>query len=226
MQFIGGSSSGAAGHAFEGRAARIVVVLVAVAVLLLGVVPAGAALVAPGASMLVLAEPAPTGAIIDTITSPFVTAFYSGSVTTNVIAGDGTNALGGLTFTYQVTLAAGSPGGVDRINGIDYTGWLTDTSFVAGSGTSVNPTTTDRGATGAEVGFNFVPPPLGLGELAPGTTSPLLVIQTNAPAYVAGTVNIIDGAVSAVGSFGPAIPEPAMLGFGMIGALGLLRRRA
>jgi hypothetical protein len=206
------ASMPATDHALAGKLARLVVILVALAVLLLGVLPARAALIVPGGSMLAASDPAPGGVIIDSIASPFATAFYSGMVITNVISGDGTNGLGGLTFTYQVTLAPASPGGVDRVNGIDYSSFLTDASYVAGTGTSVAPSTMDRGFTGAQVGFNFVPPPLGAGVLLPGTTSPLLVVRTNAPAYQPGLVNIIDGAVTAVASFGPAIPEPTSAG--------------
>jgi len=217
----------AADHALAGKFARIVIILVTLAVILLGVLPARAALIAPGGSLLAAAGVTPTGSIIDTIASPFVTAFYSGTVVTNVISGDGTNGLGGLTFTYQVTLAPASPGGVDRINGIDYTGFLTDVAYASGTGTSNLPSTMDRGFTGAQVGFNFVPPPLGAGVLLPGTTSPLLVVRTNAPAYQPGLVNVIDGAVTAVPSFGPAIPEPATAGLVVITGIACIcsRRR-
>ena len=58
----------------------------------------------------------------------------------------------------------------------------------------------------------------------PGTSSPLLVVQTDAQAYQSGTVNIIDGAVTAVGSFGPAVPEPASLGVLLFAAMVLKRR--
>jgi len=205
--------------------------LVAVAVLLSGFAmrQANAALIAPGASALAPAEPGPVGAtLLATITSPFANAFYSGSVTTQVLSNDSANPLGGFTFTYQVAINAGSLGGIERINGIDYTGFLTDVSYLAGSGTGQIPTSVDRGAAGLQVGFNFVPPPLGLGTLQPGTTSPLLVVQTNALAFLPSTVNIIDGTVTAVNSFGPAaIPEPASLGILSVGgALALARRRA
>jgi hypothetical protein len=206
--------------------------LVAVAVVLsgLGLRQADAALLAPGASALAPAEPGPVGAtLLATITSPFANAFYSGSVTTQVLSNDASNPLGGFTFTYQVAINAGSPGGIERINGINYTGFVTDVSYLPGSGTGQVPTSVDRGPTGLQVGFNFVPPPLGLGTLQPGTTSPLLVVQTNAFAFVPSMVNIIDGTVTAVNSFGPSdsgIPEPASLGVLAIGATALIRRRA
>src|SRR4051794_31720317 len=107
--------------------------LVAVAVLLSGFAMrhANAALLAPGASALAPAEPGPVGAtLLATITSPFANAFYSGSVTTQVLSNDASNPLGGFTFTYQVAINAGSPGGIERINGIDYSGFLTDVSYL------------------------------------------------------------------------------------------------
>ena len=142
-------SIGAYPEAGSGRLARLMIVLIALAVLMLGVLPTHAAMVSPGGSMLAPAEPAPTGSVLASSTSPFSTAFYSGSVTSQVLGGDSTNSLNGLTFTYQVTIDAGSPGGIERINGIDYSGFATDASFVAGTGTGIAPTTVDRGSGAA-----------------------------------------------------------------------------
>ena len=213
--------------ASSGRLARLVVALIVLAILLLAVVPARAALIAPGVSALASGEPNPVGgAVLATITSPFANPFYVGSVTTQVIGGDTSNPFGGLTFTYQVLVSPVSTGGIERINGLDYTGFLTDVSYLPGSGTAAPPpTTVDRGATGAQVGFNFVPPPLGAGTLPPSSISPLLVVQTNAFAFAPSVVNIIDGTVTAVPSFGPAIPEPATLGLISLASLALARQR-
>lgn len=64
--------------------------------------------------------------------------------------------------------------------------------------------------------------------IAPGSTSRILVIRTNATNFTTGTTTIINGASASYATFAPtAIPEPgtyALLGAGLI-ALGLIRRQ-
>src|SRR4051812_23409848 len=178
-------------------------------------------------------EPDPTGGVVQAGTgvavpfaSPAGPGSFSGTLTTTVISGDPSNALGGLTFTYRIT--NDGPGislsAVERMTNLNFTGFLTDVSFQTPAA-GVAPTSVDRDASSSTVGWSFSP--LGSGVIPIGGSSARLVIQTNAPAFVPITANIIDGSIAVAPSFGPAaIPEPAslaLLGMSML-SVGALRR--
>jgi hypothetical protein len=76
--------------------------------------------------------------------------------------------------------------------------------------------------------FHFGPP--GVTEtLLPGSTSSLLIVQTDSPNFQATTASIIDGvAVPNIASLAPfTVPEPsaAVLGITGLVALALARRK-
>jgi hypothetical protein len=186
-----------------------------------------AAPLAPGGTIPAPAEVDPTGGVIQAgtgATVPFSAggpAGYSGTLTSTVIAGDPSNLLGGLTFTYRLTNDATSLSALERMTNIDFTGFQTDVSYQAPAA-GVIPTTADRDPAGGAVGWDFAP--LGLGRINPGQASALLVIQTNATAFAVTNANIIDGQATSVSSFGP-VPEPGSLAVLSLGALAAIRRR-
>jgi len=122
-------------------------------------------------------------------------------------------------FLYQLDINSGTRN-VVRLTATDFTGFLTDvgTAWVpggggeycgideCGSGTLVNPTTVDRTADGSTVGFNFPEPG---GQISPGNSSYVLVIETNATNYTAGALFSIDGGVAQWNGFAPAAFEPS-----------------
>lgn len=186
---------------------------------------AQAALIAPGGSALAAAEPGPTGGtVLATTTLPFATAGYSGTLTSQVISGDSSNPLGGLTFTYAIQTDPTGTNGITRLAVNGYTGFQTDLSYLAGSGT-VAPSLMDRDNTGDVVGYRYVGAPLGAGTIMPGNLTNLMVVQTDAVLWQRNIAIVIDGSSTQVDSFSPlVVPEPASLGaLGLVGAT--LRRR-
>jgi hypothetical protein len=203
--------------------------IVALAVLATAVSQALAAPVLPGQSGLpVPGEPGPTGGVVVASSSvPFVSASgpvtgFSGTLTSNVIAGDPSNPYGGLTFTYQLSSDATSFSDIGRCTINGYSSWLTDMSYqIPLPAGDVVPSEMSRTLAlgGDTVGFTYGAPPLSAGQ-----TSAVMVVQTNAPSWSATTFKIIDGDVANVTSFAPA-PEPATLSLAGVGVAALLLRR-
>jgi hypothetical protein len=193
-----------------------------------------AAPLVPGATIAAPAEPDPTGGIVQAGTgiavpfaSPAGPGQFSGTLTTTVLSGDPSNALGGLTFTYRLTNDAVSLAALERMTNLNFTGFLTDVSYkIPAAG--VAPSSVDRDASSSTVGWNFSP--LGTGVIPAGGSSALLVIQTNAQFFAPITANVIDGSIGVAASFGPVVPEPAsltLLGISLlsVGALSQRRKR-
>jgi hypothetical protein len=186
---------------------------------------AHAALITPGQNLFALSEAGPVGAtVLATQTIPFVTATYSGSLTSTVLTGDTSNALGGLTFTYAIQNDANSAHAINRLAVNGFVGFATDMSFSGLSG-AIAPTLNDRDAGGNVIGFTYIGAPIGPGPIAPGALTNLMVVQTNATNYRATLSNIIDGSIAVVDSFAPVvIPEPVSASALLLTA-GLVRRR-
>ena len=165
-------------------------------------------------------------------------AGFTGTLTCNVYKDDPSNPFAGigdpnpthhgLTFTYTLHNNAGSNTSLERLVTTDFSNFLTDVSYQAPT-TGQAPTSTDRSFGGGTViGWNFSG--AGLGRLAPGATSAVLVVQTNAPAYdISQTASVIDGSVAQVGSIGPSLsfisPEPSSLFLLAVGGMACARRR-
>ncbi len=229
---------------FRGPPKRLLAaVVLCVASLLASVNSAAAGPLAPGTAIANDGAPviapfgvvmADTGYVAYTQTS-ILGVSGTGFVREMVVAGDGSNPLGGLTFVYQVIVTSGT---VDRVTVANYNPYLTDASAAAYIGANVLPgapwaATTANGAVDATataidrdiifgtVGFNY-------SLLTGAGVSDLMVIRTNATAYTLGSISLIDGGVASVAGFAPT-PEPtsmALLGIGLAGMCGYrLRRR-
>jgi hypothetical protein len=201
-----------------------------VALALVSLVPASASatLLSAGLTLyLPAAETDPSGgSVVASLTQPFSTAVFSGTLTTQVISGDPSNPFGGLTFTYQLANSPSSANMLQRLTVNDFATFAVDASYQASS--FLAPTLIDRN-TADTVGFSFLQPPVGPGGIAPGMTTSLLVLQTDSTAYASTQAAVIDGAVASVASFAPvAVPEPSTIVLLVVAAFGFcaLARRS
>lgn len=169
-------------------------------------------------------EPDPTGGtVLASSTVPVVAASFTGTLTSTVIANDTSNPLNGLTFTYVVSNAQSSIHPIGRFTVNGYEGFQTDASYETPS-TGLAPTLINRPQADV-LGFNFIAN-VGPGVLAPGMTSAVLVIQTNAPAFTNDFASVINGYTATVPTFAP-VPEPATIALMAMGLGAVaIRRRA
>jgi hypothetical protein len=173
----------------------------------------------------------PTGTLLATTTSPFLSASLNGTLISKVYSGD-SSPLAGLTFTYQIVLSASSPNAVSQLTVSRFGSFLTDVSFFGDGATNIPPSFISRSTEGGGIGdvmqFHFGAP--GATEsLLPGNTSSLLIVQTSSLNFQPTTASIIDGvAVPNIASLAPlTIPEPttAALGIAALVALAVARRK-
>lgn len=174
----------------------------------------------------------PTGTLLASATTPFLSATLNGTLISRVYSGDGTSPLSGLTFTYQIVLSPSSPNAVSQLSVSRFGSFTTDVSYFGDGATNVPPSFINRSSEGGGIGdvmqFHFGPP--GVTEsLFPGDTSSLLIVQTDSLNFQATTASIIDGvAVPNIASFAPfSVPEPSVAVLGITGlvALAVARRK-
>jgi hypothetical protein len=188
--------------------------------------PAGTALFGPST------EGDPVGGTEEiSVTIPFTAAgAFSGSLKTTVLSGDTSNPYGGLTFIYELTNdGTAGPNSIGRMSLDGFAPFLIDASYqIPAAG--IAPASIDRNPSGDVVGFNFVPlaSDPATGFLAPGDSSAVLVLQTDATAYARGTFgSLIDGGVATVDTIVP-VPEPSTMVLvlaSLAGAAVIARRR-
>ena len=142
---------------------------------------------------------------------------------------------GCLDFVFQISNSANSTDGIGRVTAFDFAGFSVDAGYSttapgSGGGTTFATGTDAPGlfdrVTSDTVGFQFASSPTA--AIAPGQTSYILLIETNATHYTTGIVSAEDGGTATFAAFEPtaAVPEPAsalMLGLGMV-LFGTIRR--
>ena len=176
-----------------------------------------ATLLTAGSSTAAVAEPDPSGGILlaGGVPVPFAAATFSGTLMTEVIQGDLNNPWGpnALTFAYLLTDSATSVDELSRLTVHSFTGFQTDVSYLLGG---VSPGLITRSNNGSVVGFNFNP-----GTMLPGSSSALLVIQTDATSFAPTFASVLGGSAVTVASFTPTVPEPSSFVLAIFGLGGL-----
>jgi hypothetical protein len=128
-----------------------------------------------------------------------------------------------MTFVIAVEVTAGDIQHISDSN-FDNGLWLVDVEQALGNSPGIPAT--DATFNFGVVEFDF--PGQG-GAILPGDFSYILIINTNAPTFTAGTIGLIDGGGTTVAGFMPAAtPEPStlsLLGTGLLAAGAGLRRR-
>lgn len=131
---------------------------------------------------------------------------------------------GNLIFAYTLTHDSASNNSVALLSTANFSDILTQVAYVP-DGAAIVPQYFARNTTpGSTVGFYFSSP-----SLSPGNTSVVMWIKTDAPYYTGGNSTVQDGVSQNVFTYAPSkVPEPAtlsMLGFGLMGLGGVIRRK-
>jgi len=141
------------------------------------------------------------GTILTNETEAFTSANFSGTIQLEVYKENGS---GTLDFLFQIFNSSSSANAIERLTTTNFTGFATDVDWTNNAVIGEAPDHANRPSADV-VGFNFLTTPV----LA-GTNSALLFIKTDATAYTAGGVSMIDGTTVTIPAFAPtAVPEPS-----------------
>jgi hypothetical protein len=168
-------------------------------------------------------SPAVGANVLFTGNSVFTAPDYSGNLVSSVLNNDTSNPFGlsALTFTYLISMDSSTLDPVSRFTISSFANYSTDASYTS-TGTDIIPSSVNRSsAPGGVVRFSFDTAILGA-----GTTSALLVIQTDASSWAVTQAGLVDGVGTLANSLAPApvatVPEPNQIIIAGAGLLALL----
>jgi hypothetical protein len=166
--------------------------------------------------------PAPGSILLGSVTQPFQSTTLKGTLVSQAFVNDTANPFGpgAITFTYQISLDAGSPNAASQLSVSRFDSFIVAAGFFDINTNEVSPSFISRSQETATIGdvlqFHFGAP--GGESLLPGLQSSLLVVDTSATSFQATTASIIDGVAAAnINSLAPlAVPEPGAAALTMI----------
>ncbi|MES1988780.1 MAG: PEP-CTERM sorting domain-containing protein [Pseudomonadota bacterium] len=169
------------------------------------------------------------GTLLDSASTNVSNASYTGIARAAVY-----DTGSGLDFYYQFTNAASSQNGIERFAAFDYSSlgasqvnvFQTNNGFGIFSNGTEQSDYADRTLSGV-IGFSFVPN--GASKIAPGTTSFIQIIRTNATSYTTGNFGLLDGIADNAAGFAPASTVPETESYTMmlagLGLMGFIAKR-
>jgi hypothetical protein len=153
------------------------------------------------------------GTLLASISGPITASgSFSGNYIEAVYLQNNTFCSSCLTFDLQISNQAGSAEAIQHVGVSNFQGSLTDLGYRSDGSTlgaswvdgSQIPTDVTRSTAGVKDTWDFT----GTNSanlLPPGTTSTVLVVETNATEFTAGTVSAQDGGVAQVAGFQPVV---------------------